>query len=262
MKRKYLFFLIAVILFLSKSTSAAILCTFFDICPDRIIDGAINDLEKTSENWKKVLEETRDKLIKEGRETLAHEVSLVLEKFSGDFFRKSSCFTDFVMRKAIEVDLLGLKAKVVDNNIKIPIICDPDPSSINYKLVQEGRLNEIDLNGYNLDSVNIKVFLLDNKGEERDMSSYLANPSSFLLNINLGKNGIPLDSNSQKIILRFNFDAFKKLSNWKEIKKLIDEKHLNLSDRSINIIQPRQGGQPTKGKYDWWKDSENDWNWN
>ncbi|MCE7989638.1 MAG: hypothetical protein DYG89_51480 [Caldilinea sp. CFX5] len=60
-------------------------------------------------------------------------------------------------------------------------------------------MTSITIDGYNLDAAKIKVFLVDNQNQRLNVSSSLANPTRYLITLNLGQNGVPLDRRSNRI---------------------------------------------------------------
>ena len=62
------------------------------------------------------------------------------------------------------------------------------------------RRPNIEISGYNLDFANVKVYLVDNQNQRSDVSFALANPSRYLLTLNLGGNGVPLSNSSDKFM--------------------------------------------------------------
>jgi hypothetical protein len=165
-----------------------------------VLDDSIQKMGRQSDSWKTVLEETRDKLVKEGQSTLANEVSNVISRASSDAGIEVKCSVDFLRDRSKE-ELVKLRATITKEKLELkPVFCNPTPNSIDMNLSPERR-NVVEISGYNLTTDNIKVSLLDSKANTKvDVSSHLSNPSGYLLTLNLGSNGVPLSPSSDKII--------------------------------------------------------------
>jgi hypothetical protein len=165
-----------------------------------VLDDSIQKMGRQSDGWKTVLEETRDKLVKEGQSTLANEVSNVISRASSDAGIEVKCSVDFLRDRSKE-ELVKLRATITKEKLELkPVFCNPTPNSIDMNLSPERR-NIVEISGYNLTTENIKVSLLDSKANTKvDVSSHLSNPSGYLLTLNLGSNGVPLSPSSDKII--------------------------------------------------------------
>jgi hypothetical protein len=61
-----------------------------------VLDDSIQKMGRQSDGWKEVLQETRDKLTKEGQSTLANEVSNVISRASSDAGIEVKCSVDFL----------------------------------------------------------------------------------------------------------------------------------------------------------------------
>jgi hypothetical protein len=174
------------------------------------LDQAIQKMGSQSDGWKDVLQETRDKLIKEGQSTLANEVSSVISRATSDVGIEGRCSVDFVRDRSKE-ELKKLRATLTKEKLELkPVFCKPTPSSIDMNLSSERR-NLIEISGYNFKKEDIKVWLLTNEttnagawsGKDQkkvDVSSHLGRSSDYLLTLNLGSNGVVLTPDSQKII--------------------------------------------------------------
>jgi hypothetical protein len=165
-----------------------------------VLDDSIQKMSRQSDGWKDVLQETRDKLIKEGQSTLANEVSNVISRASSDAGIEVKCSVDFLRDRSKE-ELIKLRATLTKEKLELkPVFCNPTPNAIDMNLPPERR-NGVEISGYNLTTENIKVSLLDSKAQTKvDVSSHLSNPSGYLLTLNLGGNGVPISPNSDKII--------------------------------------------------------------
>jgi hypothetical protein len=166
------------------------------------LDNAIQAMGQQSGRWEEVLKETRDKLFKEGQSILANEVSNVISRASGDAGIEVRCSADFLRDRSKE-ELISLRATITKETVELkPVFCKPVPYSIDMNL-EDRRRNQIDIDGYNLTKDSVKVFLKDRRLKDlRDVSDKLSNPSSYLLTLNLGSNGVRLSTHIDKIIFK------------------------------------------------------------
>lgn len=58
-------------------------------------------------------------------------------------------------------------------------------------------------NGYDFDQTQVKVFLQNGSGEV-DVTQFLDQPTHYHMTLNLGGNGVPIGSDSRRILLRWN----------------------------------------------------------
>jgi hypothetical protein len=167
----------------------------------RILDDAIRRLETESYNWRTVLEETRDELIKAGQSTIATEVSNTLSRAVSDSAVEIRCTVDF-MRDRVREDLIRIRAQVTHEKItRTPRFCKPNPLWIDYQAVQDNRVKSLDIDGYNFQyDENVKVILVDHAGQQKNVTSALAYPSSYLMTLKFGGDGVVLNQDSDKLI--------------------------------------------------------------
>ena len=197
---------------------------------DNIIDKAINRLENTADTWQIILEQTKQELIEAGHTAVVNDLSLVISRASQDTSGEVKCFVDFI-RSKLKDDLRRIVSKITREEINlIPHFCTPNPHSINYDFVEQGKLTSIDISGFNLDYSEIKVFLISHDGTEKNVSSHLGNPSEYLITLNLSTTGVSLSSCSNK--LRFdlkNNNSFTiNIVHPKKTKKIVPRSHTRL----------------------------------
>ena len=198
-----------------------------DAALDALNDG-IQKMGVESAQWRNVLEETRERLIKEGQSTLANEVSNVASRAASDAGIEAKCYTDFLRDRTRE-ELIKIRARITKEKLELkPVFCNPTPKSINMNLSAERR-PIIEIAGYNLTRQSIKVFLVEDgssvnsggssvgkQGNKIDISEHLSNPTNYLLTLDLGGKGVPLSSKSKQILFELP----------------------NGETRSISVIQP------------------------
>lgn len=174
-------------------------------CDDEVtsieaIDAAIYALENQSDDWRSVLEDTRDKLTNDTQSTIRNEVSNMLARAIAATGSEFRCDLDFV-RDRIKQDLLRIKASLLNQPVpdKEPVLCTVNPLAVDATLIPD-RLPWIEFYGYDFDTTPIKV-LLQNGTQLIDVSSHLSIPSHYHMTLNLATNGVSLSPNSNQFIL-------------------------------------------------------------
>jgi len=211
-----------------------------------IIDNAINRLENTSDSWQLILEQTKQELIDSGHEVIANDVNMVVSNAIQDTSGEAKCFVDFI-RSKLKDDLKRILSRITGNSIVlIPHFCTPNPHSINFDFVEQGKLTSLDISGYNLDYSKIKVFLVSHDGAEKDVSSHLGNPTEYLITLNLSTTGVPINSCSNK--LRFdlkNNNSFTvNITHPKKSKKIIPQSRTRLCPKICGGDKEFNGNGP------------------
>lgn len=98
--------------------------------------------------------------------TIANDVGTVISNGIIDTGSEAKCFADFI-RDKIKDDLKRIKSKITGEIVVLtPHFCTPNPHSINYDFIEQGKLTSLDISGYNLDYSNIKVFLESHNGSK------------------------------------------------------------------------------------------------
>jgi len=169
-----------------------------------IIEKAIRELLSSSTSWQEALRHTIDKLTEEGHDIVAHDLSRVLQDTTADIGIESRCFVDFLRRRVIE-DLRRIKSKFGGGNFTpTPAFCNPNPTVIDALGVREGRVLSLDVSGYNLNLASLKranrIEVKHIQGNrQQDVTRHLSNPSPYLLTLNLGRNGVQINSKSNRL---------------------------------------------------------------
>ncbi len=176
----------------------------------KILDKAIESMNDASVRWEDVLTETREKLIEAGQTTVANEVSNVLTKATQDLSGGGMCFIDFIRSKLAD-DLRRIRARFLNEKIVLkPHFCTPSPHNVDYAMYHAGRLNTIDISGFNLDffSNNIKAYVVDMAGNKSEVTQHLGHPGEYLLTLNLGSKGVEITRNSNKIVFETSGNTY------------------------------------------------------
>lgn len=163
----------------------------------------IADLNNQSADWQSVLTETRDQLVKDGQSTIANEVDTELKRAVASTGSEVRCTVDF-LRVRVQQSLERIRASLLGQPVDPPepALCDVVPLAVDLSLVPT-RLNHLEFYGYDFDTTPIQV-LLDNSNGSVDVSSKLDQPTHYHMTLNLGGNGVPLGSTSQRLRLRWN----------------------------------------------------------
>jgi len=167
----------------------------------QIIDEAIRSIEQESADWRFVLEDTRQKLIDGGQDTIANQIEQLAGHAAQGAGIEVRCTIGFARDLAIE-GLQRIKASLLNQDLElIPKICQPVPSAINLDAVKNGDLSQITIDGYNLDQ-SVQLFLLTIQGELQESTQHFSG-GEYLRTINVGSNGIQFDDNSDMLVIQF-----------------------------------------------------------
>jgi hypothetical protein len=107
-------------------------------------------------------------------------------------------------RIRVQQALQRIKAKFLNQTLPPyePQFCDVVPLAIDMNLPAERR-PKLEFYGYDFDMAKIQVVLVDG-ANQTDVSDKLDQPTHYHMTLNLGSNGVPLSTNSSRIILRWN----------------------------------------------------------
>lgn len=172
---------------------------------------ALSRMGNTSEDWQKILEDTRKEIPAELQSTVGNEVSNTLTRATGAAGTQALCILDIVRNRTI-LDLRHIRAGLLKKiGVKVedpepePWLCQPNPTYIDPTLVASNRLNQVEFFGYDFDKVkkeDYQVLLVNNSGTI-DVSAHLTQQSHYHMTLNLGANGVQLSPDSQKIVLKW-----------------------------------------------------------
>jgi hypothetical protein len=193
-----------------------------------ILDNAIAKLESESVNWRQVLDDTRENLVKESTEWRG-EASYIVDTgipkiinegiaSAGEEFR---CDFDFVRIRARQ-ELISLRNRLAEEikvptipNPRKPVICKFNPTHIDISLVPE-RLKVVEVAGYNFDQGNISIWTRGFNRVESEFTSSLAISTHYHMTIRLSRrdtrlvasNSVILSNGSDKLFVRVNGDEY------------------------------------------------------
>lgn len=131
-----------------------------------VIKGGIGKLEKESGNWRKTLEETRDKVIelegkvvKDGQSTISNEINNVLQRAIAAAGAEARCSQEFIgdqVRRELEKLIEGTER---DPTPLPPAVCQVIPTSVDLD-ISPSRRRLVEFYGYNLKVWEVSVFVL------------------------------------------------------------------------------------------------------
>ena len=165
------------------------------------LDDAIARAGDESENWRDVLEETRDKMTDDLQSTVRNEISSLIAKSVASTGVEARCLADF-LRDRIVQDIILIRARFLGQDIPAinPSLCIVDPKAVDRELVPS-RVQQIEFYGYDLTPASdLKMWLQTSSGKS-DMTDMLDYPSSYLMTMKFGANGVQLDDSSRRFIL-------------------------------------------------------------
>ncbi len=176
------------------------------------IEEAIEVLGNESANWRDVLQEMEKHLVKEAQSTVRNEISNLLSRTIAASGAEVRCIVDFSFEGRVVQELVRMKAKLLGESIpaKEPAFCTIVPLGIDMTLIPD-RLPWLEFYGYNFDTTPIQV-LLQEGYQYVDVSQYLQKPTHYHMTLNLGRNGVPLSSKSQQLILKWNNKTISEIS--------------------------------------------------
>jgi hypothetical protein len=167
------------------------------------LDNAIGNLNANSANYQEILQKLIAELPSEVQSTITNEVSNLLNRTIAAAGAEVRCDVDF-FRIRVQQALQRIRAKFMKQNLPPyePQFCDVVPLAIDMNLPAERR-PKLEFYGYDFDMAKIQVVLVDG-ANQIDVSNKLDQPTHYHMTLNLGSNGVPLTTNSSRIILRWN----------------------------------------------------------
>jgi hypothetical protein len=171
------------------------------------IGHAIDKIVEQSSQWQVTLQKLEEDLIKEGQETIATEVTQLMQRGIATTGAEMRCDADFIGQRMQE----GLQRirDVLLNRPPQPLrqyFCGVSPTSIKLALTA-GRRAELDFFGYNLDAGRATVHVTETNGNQRvieNPQSIVATPTHYLMTVNLSSNGLSLGAGDQQVVFVLN----------------------------------------------------------
>jgi hypothetical protein len=172
------------------------------------LDKAITTLDENSAEWQQVLKDLENNLISGVQATIRNEITNLITNSIASSGAEFRCNTDFI-GKRVQESLQQFVAKLLGGELDFePVFCASVPPIIPFQEVQENHLPAVIIYGYNLNNLsNFKVLLRNDGGAFRDVTETVQNPTNYVLTINLGINGVPLESISNQLDVTWNGDT-------------------------------------------------------
>lgn len=165
------------------------------------LDEAINQLGAESANFQQILDETLGSLPHDVSSTIRADISNTFQRGISAASSEVRCDIDFV-RDRLRQSLQRLKAKILGNPMPDaePQICNVVPVAVDMDFNSEQR-NRLEFFGYDFDLSDVKVFLF-NGATQTDVTAFLSKTTHYHMVLNLGDNGVRLNAQSSKLVLR------------------------------------------------------------
>jgi len=168
-------------------------------------ENAITTLDSNSAEWQQVLKDLETKFASDVQSTIRSEITNLLANSIGASGAEFRCNVDFI-GKRVQESLKQLVAKLLGGKLSFePVFCSSVPPIIPFQEVKDNRLSAVVIYGYNLTNLsNFKVILVNDGGMFRDVTMEVQNPTNYVLTINLGGNGVPLEPISNELKVEWN----------------------------------------------------------
>lgn len=166
------------------------------------LNHAIDALERNSAAWQSVLANTSSQLTQDAQSTVRDELSNLLNRSIAAAGSEVRCDIDFIGARVRQA-LIRIRARLLHQTIPAvePGLCQVVPPAIDMAL-DPSRRNELEFFGYDFDTTPITV-MLHNKDGTVDVSDKLDRHTHYHMTLNLGANGVPLSSASNRITLEW-----------------------------------------------------------
>lgn len=206
-----------------------------------VIDDAIADLSSESANWREIMQQAINEFPDEIQSTIKNELTDLLNRAVAATGAEVRCNADFV-RNRLTQGLQNLKAKILGNKPPAlePQLCNVIPLAIDTELPPVRR-NKIEFYGYDFDQTQVKVFL-QNGDQEVDISRFLDQPTHYHMTLNLGGNGVPIGSNSQRILLKWNDRNISSIGILQQAVDVCRSRFENYVPSNVSFIPPHTNG--------------------
>lgn len=166
------------------------------------LNNAIDALETNSASWQSVLQQTTSQLTKDAQSTVRNEISDLLNRSVAATGTELRCNTDFIGTRVRQA-LVRIRARLLHETVPPaePALCHVVPPAVDMAL-DPARRNKLEFFGYDFDTTPIKVNLVD-QTRTVDVSGSLDRPTHYHMTLNLGANGVPLSSASNRMVLEW-----------------------------------------------------------
>lgn len=166
------------------------------------LNDAIDALDRNSASWQAVLQDTTRQLTADAQSTVRNEVSDLLNRSVAATGTELRCNVDFIGSRVRQA-LVRIRARLLHQAVPPlePALCHVVPAAVDMAL-DSSRRNKIEFFGYDFDTTPIKV-TMHSKSGTTDVSSKLDRLTHYHMTLNLGANGVPLSSSSDRLTLEW-----------------------------------------------------------
>ncbi len=205
------------------------------------IDEAISNLSFESQEWRTVLSDALDKIPDEIKEIIGNDMQNLVSESIAVAGVEVRCNVDF-FRTRLRQDLENIKRKILKQPLveRDAEICQTVPNLIDMNLSPNDR-NSITFTGYDLRNPDVKIFLRSGS-QMIDHTSKSSTNSNYQLTVNLGGNGVPLNSNSSKIILKYKNNTLSEIPVIQVAPEICDSKAVNTSPKKHTLVPTKTRG--------------------
>ena len=175
------------------------------------LDEAIDALERNSSSWQTVLQEVTKELTAEAQSTVRNEISNLLNRSIAATGTELRCDMDFIGTRVHQA-LVRIRAHLLNEPAPPfePALCHVVPAAVDMTL-EANRRNKIEIFGYDFDTTPIKVKLHD-KSRTADVSKHLDVLTHYHMTLNLGGNGVPVSTASNRLTLEWQNDPISSIA--------------------------------------------------
>ncbi len=166
------------------------------------LDDAINALGSANADWQMILRDLEKKIPAELDSTIRNDISSTINRAVSTAGVEFRCSVDFAGDR-VRQQLIRIRAKLLKQpppEVE-PAFCNVDPPALDMNLPPDRR-NKVELFGYDMDTVNVKVSLQNNTAIV-DLTPRLTRQTHYHMTVNLGGTPDLLSASSQKLILNW-----------------------------------------------------------
>jgi hypothetical protein len=207
----------------------------------KIIDDAIARLDNESADWQTVLQDMQAQLTSDAQSTIRNEVTQLIQRSVEAVSSNVKCIIDLV-RTRVKQDLLRIRSELL--NIPVPpvepFICTSVPSAVDMSLPANKR-NLVELYGFDFDTNTKPQILLQDTNRTVDVSQFLDRPTHYLMTLNLGASGIPVNKNSQKLVLNWQSKEIATIAVIQPQTPICQTKSAKFTPAAVTYLPPRIG---------------------
>lgn len=213
--------------------------TVTDITGDTVaaLDNAIDALDRNSSSWQVILQDTTQKLTADAQSTVRNEISDLLNRSVAATGTELRCNMDFIGSRVRQA-LVRIRARLLHQPIPPvePALCHVVPAAVDMAL-DASRRNKLEFFGYDFDTTPIKVTLQD-KSRTLDVSSNLDRLTHYHMTLNLGANGVPVSSASNRLTLEWQDRPISSIAVIQPATPVCKEKDVPISPRAYLSYTP------------------------